>query len=71
LRPSTPDNIPIIGRSRIGRLWVNAGHGTLGWTHGAGSGRALAELMSGKRPALDFGFYGDSAAAASPRMATV
>jgi D-amino-acid dehydrogenase len=71
LRPSTPDNIPIIGRSRIGRLWVNAGHGTLGWTHGAGSGRALAELMSGRRPALDFGFYGDTTNAASPRMATV
>ena len=60
LRPSTPDNIPYIGRTRIGRLWVNAGHGTLGWTHGAGSGRALAELMSGQRPALAFGFYGDS-----------
>ncbi|MGA0611395.1 D-amino acid dehydrogenase [Caldimonas sp. KR1-144] len=63
LRPSTPTNIPYIGRSRIGNLWVNAGHGTLGWTHGAGSGRALAELMSGKRPALDFGFYGESPAA--------
>ncbi|MBX3626691.1 MAG: D-amino acid dehydrogenase [Rhizobacter sp.] len=60
LRPSTPDNIPYIGRTRIGRLWVNAGHGTLGWTHGAGSGRALAELMSGQRPALAFGFCGDS-----------
>lgn len=58
LRPSTPSNIPCIGRTRVGRLWVNAGHGTLGWTHGAGSGRALAELMSGQRPALDFGFLG-------------
>jgi D-amino-acid dehydrogenase len=45
----------------VGKLWVNAGHGTLGWTHGAGSGRALAELMSGKRPALDFGFCGPKA----------
>lgn len=63
LRPSTPTNIPYIGRSPIGNLWVNAGHGTLGWTHGAGSGRALAELMSGKRPALDFGFYGEPAVA--------
>ncbi|HEY0818953.1 MAG TPA: D-amino acid dehydrogenase [Rhizobacter sp.] len=63
LRPSTPNNIPYIGRTRIGRLWVNAGHGTLGWTHGAGSGRALAALMSGTRPALDFGFCGDRAAA--------
>lgn len=58
LRPSTPNNIPYIGRSRLANLWVNAGHGTLGWTHGAGSGRALAELMSGVQPALDFGFYG-------------
>lgn len=66
LRPSTPTNIPYIGRSRIGNLWINAGHGTLGWTHGAGSGRALAELMSGKRPALDFAFYGEPAAAAAP-----
>jgi D-amino-acid dehydrogenase len=60
LRPSTPTNIPCIGRSPMHNLWVNAGHGTLGWTHGAGSGRALAELMSGRRPALDFGFYGES-----------
>ncbi|MEW6706360.1 MAG: D-amino acid dehydrogenase [Pseudomonadota bacterium] len=59
LRPSTPTNIPYIGRSKLANLWVNAGHGTLGWTHGAGSGRALAELMSGQRPALQFGFHGD------------
>jgi D-amino-acid dehydrogenase len=60
LRPSTPTNIPYIGRSRIANLWLNAGHGTLGWTHGAGSGRALAELISGKRPQLEFGFCGDA-----------
>lgn len=59
LRPSTPTNIPYIGRSRIPNLWLNAGHGTLGWTHGAGSGRALAELMSGRRPELAFGFCGE------------
>ncbi len=59
LRPSTPTNIPYIGRSdKIANLWLNAGHGTLGWTHGAGSGRALAELMSGKQPQLNFGFCG-------------
>jgi D-amino-acid dehydrogenase len=58
LRPSTPTNIPYIGRSKIANLWLNAGHGTLGWTHGAGSGRALAELISGKRPALSFDFCG-------------
>lgn len=64
LRPSTPTNIPYIGRSKLANLWVNAGHGTLGWTHGAGSGRALAELISGKRPALEFGFYGERPASA-------
>jgi D-amino-acid dehydrogenase len=60
LRPSTPTNIPYIGRSKKARnLWLNAGHGTLGWTHGAGSGHALAELMAGRRPRFAFGFYGD------------
>mgnify|MGYP000558873484 CR=1 FL=1 len=45
--PATPTNIPYIGRSKKARnLWLNAGHGTLGWTHGAGSGKALAELIS-------------------------
>jgi D-amino-acid dehydrogenase len=69
LRPSTPDNIPYIGRSRVANLWLNAGHGTLGWTHGAGSGRALAELMSGRQPGLNFGFCGPRAAAPQRRVA--
>ena len=58
LRPATPTNIPYIGQTPVGKLWVNAGHGTLGWTHGAGSGKALAELISGEQPATAFGFYG-------------
>lgn len=58
LRPATPTNIPCIGRTRVGKLWVNAGHGTLGWTHGAGSGKAIAELIDGQRPDLRFGFLG-------------
>ena len=58
LRPATPTNIPYIGKTPVGRLWVNAGHGTLGWTHGAGSGKAMAELISGEVPAIAFGFYG-------------
>ena len=58
LRPATPTNIPYIGQTKVGKLWVNAGHGTLGWTHGAGSGKALAELISGQKPALKFGFSG-------------
>ena len=68
LRPSTPTNVPYIGRSRIGNLWLNAGHGTLGWTHGAGSGRALAELISGRRPQLEFGFCGDALPARRPAV---
>ncbi|ROZ66738.1 D-amino acid dehydrogenase [Ramlibacter sp. WS9] len=58
LRPATPTNIPYIGRTKVGRLWVNAGHGTLGWTHGAGSGKAMAELIGGERPEMAFKFYG-------------
>ena len=58
LRPATPTNIPYIGQTPVGKLWVNAGHGTLGWTHGAGSGKALAALISGEKPAMAFGFYG-------------
>jgi D-amino-acid dehydrogenase len=71
LRPSTPTNIPYIGRStKAANLWINAGHGTLGWTHGAGSGRALAELMNGQRPELEFGFYGRALPTQrSPQMA--
>jgi D-amino-acid dehydrogenase len=56
LRPATPTNIPFIGKTKVRKLWVNAGHGTLGWTHGAGSGKALAELISGRKPAMTFGF---------------
>ena len=58
LRPAMPTNIPYIGKTRVARLWVNAGHGTLGWTHGAGSDKAMAELISGALPEMAFGFYG-------------
>jgi D-amino-acid dehydrogenase len=58
LRPATPTNIPLIGRTAVDRLWVNAGHGTLGWTHGAGSGKAMAALLDGERPELNFPFIG-------------
>ena len=58
LRPATPTNIPYIGQTKVRGLWVNAGHGTLGWTHGAGSGKAMAELISGAKPPMKFGFYG-------------
>ena len=70
LRPATPTNIPFIGKTKVRKLWVNAGHGTLGWTHGAGSGKALAELISGQRPAMAFGFYGDEKSAQHAGLAT-
>ena len=56
LRPATPTNIPLIGRTGVDKLWVNAGHGTLGWTHGAGSGKALASLIDGQTPDMAFTF---------------
>ena len=50
LRPTTPSNRPLIGRSRYANLWLNTGHGTLGWTMACGSAVALADLIEG-RPA--------------------
>ncbi|MCC2595313.1 D-amino acid dehydrogenase [Pusillimonas sp. MFBS29] len=58
LRPSTPSNVPLIGRTKIQNLYLNTGHGSLGWTMGAGSGRALADLISGRKPEPDFPFLG-------------
>lgn len=58
LRPATPSNIPYIGRSRLSNLYLNTGHGTLGWTHSCGSGQAIADLIAGQRPAVDFAFTG-------------
>jgi D-amino-acid dehydrogenase len=56
LRPSTPSNVPLIGRTRYPNLYLNTGHGTLGWTMAAGSGRALADIISDRRPDVDFAF---------------
>lgn len=56
LRPSTPSNIPYIGRTKYPNLYLNTGHGTLGWTHACGSGRALADIVSGRKPRVDFAF---------------
>lgn len=53
LRPMTPDGTPIIGTTPYGNLFLNTGHGTLGWTMAAGSGQVLADIMSGQRPAID------------------
>jgi len=58
LRPATPSNVPYIGRSAVRNLFLNTGHGTLGWTHSCGSARALAEIVSAREPALQFDFAG-------------
>jgi D-amino-acid dehydrogenase len=54
LRPMTPDGTPILGRTRLANLTLATGHGTLGWTMAAGTGRAIADLLSGRRPEIDF-----------------
>ena len=53
LRPMTPDGTPIIGPTRIPNLWLATGHGTLGWTMAAGTGRLLADWMGGGQPEID------------------
>ncbi len=59
LRPMTPDGTPVVGRSPVSNLFLNTGHGTLGWTMAAGSGRLLADLVSGRTTEIesaDLGF---------------
>ena len=58
LRPATPSNVPIIGKSKLANLYFNTGHGTLGWTHACGSGKSIARIISGVAPELDFAFCG-------------
>ncbi len=53
LRPMTPDGTPIVGRGRYANLYFNTGHGTLGWTMACGSGRVIADLISGRTPDID------------------
>ena len=53
LRPMTPDGPPVIGATRYANLYLNTGHGTLGWTMACGSGRVLADLLSGRKPEID------------------
>ncbi len=65
LRPATPDGTPIVGATRYSNLFLNTGHGTLGWTMACGSGRLLADLLAAKRPqisteGLDISRYGDT-----------
>ncbi|MCD1647842.1 amino acid dehydrogenase [Marinobacter sp. EhC06] len=58
LRPATPSNVPYIGKSHFANLYLNTGHGTLGWTHSCGSAAALADIIDGRTPDVDFTFSG-------------
>ncbi|MCC7151929.1 MAG: D-amino acid dehydrogenase [Rubrivivax sp.] len=53
LRPMTPDGTPIVGPTPYANLYLGTGHGTLGWTMAAGTGRVLADLISGRKPEID------------------
>jgi D-amino-acid dehydrogenase len=49
----TPDGPPVVGPTKYPNLWLNTGHGTLGWTMACGSGALLADLVSGRRPNIE------------------
>jgi D-amino-acid dehydrogenase len=53
LRPATPDGTPVVGATPYRNLYLNTGHGTLGWTMAAGSGRYLTDLIDGRQPQID------------------
>jgi D-amino-acid dehydrogenase len=57
LRPMSADGVPILGRTAIENLYINTGHGPLGWSMAAGSGRAVADLISGADPEIDLRDY--------------
>jgi len=52
LRPATPDGPPIVGATEQANLWINNGHGTLGWTMAGGSGRLIADPIIGREPGI-------------------
>ena len=58
LRPMTPDGTPVVGATSIGNLFLNTGHGTLGWTMACGSGRVLDDIISGRAPEIEVQDFG-------------
>ena len=58
LRPLTPDGMPVIGKTSIKNLYLNTGHGTLGWTMCTGSGKVISDLISGTSPEIDASSFG-------------
>jgi D-amino-acid dehydrogenase len=72
LRPMTPDGTPVVGATPVSNLWLNTGHGTLGWTMACGSGKLVADLISRRRPeisadGLAIDRYARAAGTATPR----
>ncbi len=51
-RPMTPNGVPLVGPTCFENLWLNTGHGTLGWTMSCGSARVIADQISGRVPAV-------------------
>ena len=75
LRPMTPDGTPIVGRTALRNLFINTGHGTLGWTMSCGSAQLLSDIISARRPAiqaddLSVARYSGAAAPRQPRLAS-
>jgi D-amino-acid dehydrogenase len=71
LRPMTPDGTPLVGATPLKGLYLNTGHGTLGWTMACGSAQLLADVISGRQPAirtegLDISRYGARGATSRP-----
>ncbi|QJE02007.1 D-amino acid dehydrogenase [Massilia forsythiae] len=77
LRPMTPDSTPIVGATPLRNLFLNTGHGTLGWTMACGSASVIADLVGGRLPAIPaddlavFRYAGDRGAHARPALARV
>lgn len=74
LRPMTPDGTPVVGPTPVANLLLATGHGTLGWTMAAGTGRVIADLVAGRQPEIDvsglaMARYGRRAFAGSPQHA--
>ncbi|MRX08754.1 FAD-dependent oxidoreductase [Pseudoduganella sp. FT25W] len=74
LRPMTPDGTPIVGRTGLRNLYINTGHGTLGWTMSCGSAQLLSDIISARRPAiraddLSVSRYSTAAGARQPQFA--
>jgi D-amino-acid dehydrogenase len=53
----TPDGTPLVGPTRFKNLYLNTGHGTLGWTMACGSARALSDMISGTKPEIETADY--------------